>query len=114
VSNFSAKAVIDAVGSIFFSVMALLGLLLLVFIVDTEVLRKKDTHVHLACVDPFTQQSFQTDRSITRVEVWPEAYALHRNDGTLTVIQRTDNMVCNLSTEYQPDANTPNQAPAQP
>lgn len=61
-------------------------------------------HVHLACVDPFTQQSFQTDRSITRVEVWPEAFALHRSDGALTLIQRTDNMVCNLSTEYPPDA----------
>ena len=61
-------------------------------------------YVHLACADPFSQQSFQTDRSVVRIEVWPEAYALHRTNGALTVIQRTDNMVCNLSTEYPPDA----------
>jgi hypothetical protein len=91
------RDVLAGVGITVILVAAVLGVLELV-------LKPVSQHVHLACVDQFTQQSFQTDRSVTRVEVWPEAYALHRTDGTLTVIQRTDNMVCNLSTEYPPDA----------
>ena len=64
-------------------------------------------YVSLACVDAFTKQGFQTDHNVLTVEVRDAAYALNNRDGTLTLIPRTDNLVCSLSEEYLPDAPQP-------
>lgn len=64
-------------------------------------------YVSLACVDAFSRQSFQTDNNVVRVEAWPEAYAITNRDGTLTLVPRSENLVCSLSREYLPNATQP-------
>lgn len=57
-------------------------------------------YVYMECVDTFAQRVFTTDRSVIEVAATGASYILHRNDGDMTVIPMSPNIVCNLSREY--------------
>lgn len=57
-------------------------------------------YVHLTCVDRFSQTAFQTDLRTEHVVIKQNAYYLYRSDWTLTIVPRSDNLVCTLSRHY--------------
>lgn len=62
--------------------------------------------VSLACVEQFSGRAFHTDNTVRQVEVGSTAYIVTRFDGVVTLVPRTDTLVCSLSREYLPNATT--------
>lgn len=57
-------------------------------------------YISLACVDGFTGKIFQTNRAASKVEVTDQAFIVYGNNGDITLMPRTDNLICTLSEDY--------------
>lgn len=61
-------------------------------------------YVYMSCVDTFSQQTFTTDRTVSRISYTGGSYTLYKHGWNVTVISQSPNLVCSLSREYPTNA----------